>query len=317
MKIPKYWVRANVTDQNLNRGHPVWAWGWSNHNSEDARQNAVERAKRLLAYLTDSQDNIPEPGRSNQYAYEVCPLREEILQTHHDDQGKPIAIVTRNRYGALVLNAANICFIDIDDPEPSSRGFSFWDRLRFIFSSTAYAQAQAQLKQRTLEGVHTWAAQNPTRSFRLYRTAAGLRLLFTDKLYDPLSPEVDALFKQLGSDPLYRTLTRKQECFRARLTPKPWRCGIEPNSLQYPFLAPENNQPANAIENSPGPQNISAAKRQTDFNRWVTDYDNAAKNFAVCTLLQSFGKPDDGHEIQQILTLHDVYCLQNTNLPLA
>ena len=41
----------------------------------------------------------------------------------------------------------------------------------------------------------------------------------------PIAP-ADQVFDTLGADPPYRRLCRTQKCFLARLTPKPWRCGV-------------------------------------------------------------------------------------------
>jgi hypothetical protein len=45
-----------------------------------------------------------------------------------------------------------------------------------------------------------------------------------------------------GSDPLYSRLTAKQECFLARLTPKPLRCGCKRPSSLYPWDTPDQER---------------------------------------------------------------------------
>jgi hypothetical protein len=42
----------------------------------------------------------------------------------------------------------------------------------------------------------------------------------------PSSPEVQGLFQQLEVDPLYAMLCHQQQCFRARVSGKPWRMGL-------------------------------------------------------------------------------------------
>ena len=39
---------------------------------------------------------------------------------------------------------------------------------------------------------------------------------------------------QLDADPAFVRLCRAQESFRARLTPKPWRCGCERPAVRFP-----------------------------------------------------------------------------------
>jgi hypothetical protein len=58
----------------------------------------------------------PFPER---YAFADRPIREEILRELRDPWGASEAIVTRNGYGAEVLNTARLLFADIDDPPRS------------------------------------------------------------------------------------------------------------------------------------------------------------------------------------------------------
>ena len=80
-------------------------------------------------------------------------------------------------------------------------------------------------KRSVLARIHAVVARHPGMGLRLYRTANGYRCLVTHRTYDPASQECRELLEALGSDPLYIRLCRGQHCFRARLTPKPWRCG--------------------------------------------------------------------------------------------
>jgi hypothetical protein len=62
-------------------------------------------------------------------------------------------------------------------------------------------------------------------TFRVYLTAKGLRVVCTSALlpwekHDWLATR---LMKYLGADPDYIRLCGEQKCYRARLTPKPWR----------------------------------------------------------------------------------------------
>jgi hypothetical protein len=59
-------------------------------------------------------------------------------------------------------------------------------------------------------------------------------VLAVHDLFDPTSAITLAALRELGSDPKYVQLAKAQECFRARLTPKPWRCGVRQSSRVYP-----------------------------------------------------------------------------------
>ena len=70
----------------------------------------------------------------------------------------------------------------------------------------------------------------------IYETAGGLRVILAHRKIDPCSDEAARTLDFVGSDPLYLRLCRSQKSFRARLTPKPWRCGHHAPSERWPFL---------------------------------------------------------------------------------
>ena len=154
------------------------------------------------------------------YACGSRPPREQILETLVSSDGSAAAILTRNAYGAVVLNAAYMLFVDVDLPPPTLR-----DRLARLVGRTGIEPAPARLRER-LESIGG--------SFRLYRTAAGLRVIATDRIFTPGSPNAERLMRELGADPAFVQLCRAQKTFRARLTPKPWRCGLQAPSSDFP-----------------------------------------------------------------------------------
>ena len=132
--------------------------------------------------------------------------------------------------------------------------------------------------------VDQFIAANPSWGMRLYRTFAGLRAIVTHDVMDPQHTATLDVLKQLGSDPLYIKLCKAQECFRARLTPKPWRCGCIPNPLRHP---------------------ITDAKLLAWYERWKEDYESRQAQFATCRLLGPLGNPFVHPEVLQIVELHD------------
>ena len=119
---------------------------------------------------------------------------------------------------------------------------------------------------------------------RLYRTFAGLRAIVTHDVMDPQSTAALDVLKQLGSDPLYIKLCKAQECFRARLTPKPWRCGCIPNPLRHP---------------------ITDQKLLLWYERWKEDYETRQAQFATCRFLGPLGNPFVHPDAVRIVELHD------------
>ncbi len=287
MRIPPYWVKETYTDRGPDGTKQTFsAYGWSFESEADARERAEAHAKKVFEQVTSGEE--PEA-----YEYLERPIREQIVDsvTH---EGEEIAKITRNRYGALILNARTVCFADVDFPEVQPNGW--FDSLLLKLFSSRYQARRDELCERTVQRIQNWADDHPERSFRLYRTRAGLRLLFTDTHYDPTSENTHALLEELGCDELYRKLTEKQECFRARLTPKPWRADAERPPAEYPF---DNSQ------------------EEEEFQRWLETYQERSRSYATCSLLESRGTVPDRSSIRRIVDLHDEYCCTDNGAPLA
>jgi hypothetical protein len=288
MRIPPYWTKATYRDRDpQGKERAFTAYGWSFQGRAAAQEDAAARAKRIF-------DRVVLDGtRPDSYDYLDRPLREEIVQSL--DRGDThVAVITRNRYGCLVLNATRTCFVDVDYPPVRSEGLI--DGLALFFSNRRRQARAEALRQTTLERIRSWADLHRQRSFRLYRTAAGLRLLFTDRVYDPTSQEVIGLLQDLGSDPLYQRLTLKQECFRARLTPKPWRCGCKRPPSLYPWDTPD---------------------QERDYRRWQGEYEGKARAYVTCEYLQSFGRSVSDEQIDLVLATHDQYACGHAQSRLA
>ncbi|MDR3299937.1 MAG: hypothetical protein LBU43_08040, partial [Candidatus Accumulibacter sp.] len=75
-------------------------------------------------------------------------------------------------------------------------------------------------------------------NFRIYRTPMGLRVLVTHRPFNPSEPEVEQCFKAFDSDRMYQLMCLKQQCFRARVSAKPWRIGISDHMKPRPGTWP-------------------------------------------------------------------------------
>jgi hypothetical protein len=282
MNIPQYWVRATGQVPSRQGGYSdAVAWGWSSEGRAEAEQKAHERLSALAARIQAGLD-FPRG-----YAYGVRPLREEIVQELRGRDGEMAAVVTRNSYGSLVLNTAGAMFIDVDLPDAPATGFFG----RLFGKGPALSPEDAALA-RLREGLQRASSG----SFRIYRTAAGFRALATDRTYDPRSAEAQAVMTSVGGDPAFLQLCRVQESFRARLTPKPWRCG-----QRLP----------------PGKHPREDSGEQTTFSRWLTEYDQACQSKATCRFVESVGWGRVDEEVQPILDLHDSATRASAALPLA
>jgi hypothetical protein len=259
-------------------------WRWSELSIEDAQRQADQRAAELARLLAAGTP-------LDRYGYGERALREEIIQTIAGDGQTNVAVVTRNAYGALVLNAARAMFIDVDFPAHSTAA-AVGDLFRRVISGTVHPDAE----QHGLQKIQQWAAQQSALALRVYRTAAGLRCLVTNRTFDVTQPETINLLRSSGSDPLYVRLCKAQACFRARLTPKPWRLHLHVPPVGYP-------RPDAAAE--------------SQFHRWQTDYEHSSRGHCVCRFLTQIGSGEVHPEIRPILELHDHLSCSKAEFPLA
>lgn len=285
MKIAKYWARGTGSAQDpRGKWMKLDVWQWSDVSLVDAAQQAQNRVKALV-------DRVKSGERLNRYTYGEHPLREEVLQTLHDDQGRESGVITRNGYGAAVLNASNVMFVDIDLKEDGAlQGLSA--RVQQLRGQTPPPTVEEQ----AVAKVEQWMARNVGLGMRVYRTRGGLRCLITNELFDPTAESTRQMLRELNSDPLYVRLCKDQSCFRARLSPKPWRCKLGTPPTRYPW------------------ENANAELR---FRRWDEKYQVTSSRYAVCRLLKQIGNPEIRPEIESVLSIHDQLCRTNQDLPLA
>src|SRR5687768_5784773 len=126
MKAFRFWqVREAVCGRPDETPYHLFGWGGSNRSSEDAGIAADMR----LAWLKDRVlFTTGQPKRAVLYEYGTGVIREEWLQLLAGTEDAPEAVITRNRYGAPVLNARSLPMIDIDLPEAAGRGLAFWKK---------------------------------------------------------------------------------------------------------------------------------------------------------------------------------------------
>lgn len=280
MNIPRAWAKESA-EAKLPDGRmaPVWAWGWGD-DEPGARKVAAERLRRVLERLRRG-----EPFPRGSYGYGNRPLREEILQTLGGaTPSESRAVVTRNAYGAQVLNAARLLFLDVDFSAPG-----IGQRLRQLFGGDS-TETEALAKLRAALRSYGRA------TFRIYRTASGLRGIAVEREFDPTGREGQELMQATGTDPAFLRLCVAQNSFRARLTPKPWRC---------------------KMPNPPGRYPRHGEELRRKFAAWLSDYDKASARYATCRYLETIGSGSPAFETRRLLELHDRTTRCNEALPLA
>jgi len=271
MHVPRAWAKATGDAKAADgRTLRVQVWGWGDDEMA-ARSGAAERLRRVLERLRRGE---PLPGAD--YSYGRSPLREEILRTLDEN-----AVVTRNAYGAQVLNAARLLFLDVDVRPPGV--------IARLFRALRPAEAPALTRLRTALQHYGKA------SFRIYATASGLRAIAVDRDFDPAGREAQELMQATATDPYFARLCVAQRSFRARLTPKPWRV-----SLPVP----------------PGrhPREADARRR---FSEWLAKYEQVSHGYATCRYLETVGNAAAKGAAARLIDLHDRAVRCNEALPLA
>jgi hypothetical protein len=287
MKIARYWTRAQGEAVNSRGGRiSVTARGWSDDSLDSARTQARDIARRVAQRIATQPD-------APRYPYGDRPLPEPILSEFRDGDGLS-AVITRNSYGALVMNADWMMFVDIDrqgsTPAPPAD-------LKSLFSGLFGKPAASPVKavDPVLDAVRT-VTERQRLSARVYRTAAGYRVLITDRRFDAKTADAEALLNEFGADALYVRLCRLQESFRARLSPKPWRLGMRQPPVEFPFETSED---------------------QARYRDWEREYEAQAAAYATCAFITSFGAGNVLSEFDALIRFHDEKTKATSGLPLA
>ena len=285
MNIPKFWAKTEQSVAGPKKKYFLSNWAGSDISVEDARQKAAARAQEIARKVA-----LGDP--LDRYGYCDRPLREEIKEAVQNRFRDEVGVVTRNAYGALILNATSAMFIDIDIPDihKSQKRGLFGGGKKESFSLDPYMPA--------IHNVETWTGKHPEYGIRIYATFAGLRCLILNTVFKPKADHATEILRDLQSDPLYMRLCAAQECFRARLTPKPWRCGMRQpgGGLRFPR---ENPQAEEA------------------FRRWEKQYEAASEKFSSCYFVKQVGSRNIHPDVEAVMAYHDRVARAASGLPLA
>lgn len=255
MKIYKHWVIEKQTILIDGREQEVICYGGSNVSVEDARRNAREKAEKIQRKIAGEKQLFED--------YEV-EIREELLETVNDR-----AVITRNRYGARVLNVENLMILDIDKPK-AARG------LGALFKKRDKRSRKAEI----FDMVRKLATTKYSRyNFRIYETYQGARVIVLGRDFDPRHDETKQMMEEFNCDPIYTLLCAKQGCYRARLTPKPSRMRLRGYKVKYPREGDDN-----------------------EFQQWVSEYEHISRNYSVCKFVEQVGAM---FSLNEVVRLHD------------
>lgn len=325
MIVPQYWAEARRQSRSGGRQVTVRRFGWSDASQDDAQANADARAeealKRAVAGETIARRDVKVPYGG---AFGL-PIREEILARHGE------TVITRNGYGARCLNTPDVLFVDVDFVEkPATRamlavfavllvaaiaggvavqswrialglvvlalalGYPVASRL-----NTAMRRFKGGVAEAARARVAAFIAGHPDWHLRIYETPTGLRLLAMHRTFRPDEPAVAECFRALGADPIYVRMCLNQKCFRARLSAKPWRIGVDRHIRPSPGVWPVRPE------------------RLPERNRWIEAYETAALGYAACRFLEAVGSETVDPAAQVVQVLHDELCQALEPLPMG
>lgn len=267
MKTFKYLKRefAEVTPPGGER-IKVSALGRSNSSESDAAADARSRLRKVEAKLSGAE----VPGKAD---YSADILEEVVAEVERG------SVVTRNRYGALVLNTETTVIIDIDHHQ---RGFLELLGLKKREKKAAIAEDLEKVAARP---------EYADLGFRLYETANGMRVIVTGVYCEP-GGRGGRLMGHCNADPLFAFLCERQNCYRARLTPKPYR--VKQRHIRYRW----------PLE----------GRELEEARRWITEYEEKCRGKAVCRYIKTLGRQDMPG---RVVNFHDKETGASSGLPLA
>lgn len=325
MIVPQFWAEAQLQKREKGKQVTVRRFGWSDVSLEDAQANAQARVEEAFARVL-AGEKLPRRDPKVPYNGAVgLPIREEIVSRHGD------VVITRNSYGARCLNTPNVFFADIDFYEgpalrftlgvlaallvlaiiagilAQSRALGIGLGVAALIGASTVSAALHRLRDSISGGpekiargrISQFLASHPEWNFRLYRTPAGMRVMATHRTFDPNDPSVAECFDALYADPLFALMCRNQQCFRARISAKPWRIGISGHMRPRPGVWPV------------------APDRIAQRSLWIAEYELAASVYAACEFIESVGSGTVHPDVRPVLELHDESCSVGSGLPLA
>ncbi len=252
MKIYRYWAIEKRKVKPYEDDQEIISYGGSNISEQDASQKAKENIEKIIRKITGDPHAMD--------SYEVA-IREEIIREIDSK-----TIITRNRYGAQVLNVQDLMILDIDKPKSS-----FFDMFK----------KQQDDKTKIIEMIRTLAKKSIYQGYglRIYETFKGIRVIVLGKTFDAKSAETQQMMNEFNCDSLYTLLCSKQQCFRARLTPKPRRMKLQAYKVQFPRNSEEDGT----------------------LQPWLATYEASSRNYSVCKFIEQIGS---GY-MPEAVRLHD------------
>lgn len=264
MKYYKHWVDQKFKILIDGNEESINILSGSNESEHDAYLRAAQKSK-------DIEKRISERTPKDSYEVAIKEYVEKIVDESN--------VITICRYGAKILNTSKYTILDLDDYPVDL--FDFLKPIRKLGK-----------KDRIIHKFEERIKKYPDigSDFRIYETTKGIRVI-GKKYIDPSRKGYVKLMRKLNVDWIYIQLSKKQNCYRARLTPKPYRMKTKTIKIRSPLDC-----------------------QSEDYLSWEATYLQKAKDYSVVRLVKSLGNDFSKDEI---INIHDFVCNMNAGAKLA
>ena len=264
MKYFQYWIEEKFKITIDNKTEEIKILTGSNTSKEAAAKDASIQAQKI-------EQRIAERRPKEQYDSAIKEHVSEIIDEAN--------IITICRYGAKILNTNQYTILDMDDYP-----VDFLDLFKSLNKMTKKERIVFKFEQK-IQRLPLLG-----NDFRIYETTKGIRVI-GKKYIDPTQKKHSAIMRKLNVDWLYIQLSKKQNCYRARLSPKPYRMRIKTIKIRTPLDC-----------------------EQQAYIDWSNEYEQNADNFSVVKLVKTIGKD---FSTDPVIKKHDYICNAHKNHKLA
>ncbi len=264
MKYYKYWIKEDFKITIDGNEETINILSGSNQSENVAFQKASEKARNIERRIAE---------RKPKESYDVA-IKEYVNEIIDDSN-----IITVCRYGAKILNTSTHTILDLDDYP-----IDLFD----YFKPVKKLKKKDRIVYKFEERIRKFPELGT--DFRIYETAKGIRVI-GKKYIDPSSKSYTALMRKLCVDWIYIQLSKKQNCYRARLTPKPYRMKIKTIKVKSPLDCQKDN-----------------------YLNWEQVYSQKSKEYSVVRLVKALGSDFSN---DAIIEKHDLVCNLRSNRKLA
>ena len=195
------------------------------YNRKEQILDRAELVRHMQIYAPSSNDYVAGFASLPVGTVEYLSNREPVVNLKGLSRlAAPTAQLTVNHYNAVVLNTSNLFIADVDIGD---------ERFNQFAGATDEDEVIEAVKSlQRLDDAYPYEHLNVTdESYRVYRTRQGCRVICTSTCLPVTDYASVLLMRFLKTDRQYVNLCGVQKCYRARLSPKPWRCSDEPTHV--------------------------------------------------------------------------------------